>query len=253
MKKVALITGGASGIGLATASKFASVGMDLVLFDISEESLEKAKTSLEEKFSDIGVHTAVVDISKHDAVKSAVESLPEGFKEVEVLVNNAGIGPAPGPFQDVPMSAFDATIDVNLKGTVYVTQEVLKGMIERDSGTIIFIGSIAAIEQYPGRAPYGAAKAAVRAFANSLRMDVVGHKIRVSVVNPGKVRTAFALLKYDGNAEKAKEEYEVCRPLEAVDIADAVSYIAMAPHHVQITEINLNSTDQASAIIKKTK
>lgn len=245
--KHVLITGAASGIGLAMSRQFAEEGASLYLLDVDEAALQTQVAALEELFPSLVVQAIVVNICDRANVEEVLSNLPP----IDVLINNAGIGPGSEPFYQSKIENDEATINVNINGTMYITRSLLPDMVEAEAGHIIFVGSIAAVEPYDNHAIYCATKAATRAFSQSLRRELVDKGVKVSIIHPGKVRTNFSLAKHKGDPEKAQQEYDAFTPLEAEDIANTAVFIATQPAHVQIQEVVLTSADQAMARLVK--
>ncbi len=241
-EKTVLITGAASGIGKACAHAFAQLSASLILVDMNATALKEQAAQLKKTYPNVLVKTIVVNISKRAQVEKKLSGLA-----IDILVNNAGIGPGSEAFYETQLDNDIATVEVNLLGTIFVTRSILPEMVKRKQGSVIFIGSIAAIEAYNNHATYCATKAGVRALAQSIRRELLGTTIRVSMIHPGKVRTHFSLAKHKGNTKKAAAEYDAFTPLEAEDIASMAAYIATAPDHVQIQEVLMTSVDQATA------
>ncbi len=244
--KIVFITGASSGIGAASARQFAQQGAKLLLCARRIDKLNELATELAAEFG-VSVHTFQLDVCQHDAVKDALNSLPPEWKDIDVLLNNAGLAAGLDNFQDGDVQDWEAMLDTNVKGLLYVTKALLPHMIARNSGHIINIGSIAGHTTYPKGAVYCATKAAVNVLSNGLRMDLYGTKIRVSTVDPGAVETDFSLVRFKGDEKRAASVYEGMTPLSANDIADAVLYCATRPAHVNISEVIIMPTDQAAA------
>jgi len=243
--RVVFITGASAGIGEACARAFAELGCRLILSARRGERLE----ALRRELLDSGVDVLVLpmDVRNRREVETAVDSLPPDWREIEVLVNNAGLALGLAPLHEGEVDDWDRMIDTNVKGLLYVTRAVLPGMVERNRGHIINIGSIAGREVYRGGTVYCATKHAVRAITLGLRLDLLGTDIRVITVDPGMVETEFSIVRFKGDVERAREVYEGLQPLTARDIADAVVYCATRPPHVNISEMVVMPTHQASA------
>jgi 3-hydroxy acid dehydrogenase/malonic semialdehyde reductase len=244
--KLVFITGASSGIGAACAHLFAKQGAKLLLCARNLERLEKVARPLRDKYS-VDIHTFELDVAQRDVVAQRIKALPAAWQQVDILVNNAGMALGLEHLQEGNVTDWDATIDTNVKGLLYVTRAFLSMMVERNSGHIINIGSIAGHELYPKGIVYCATKHAVRALSNGLRIDLFGTKIRVSSVDPGAVRTNFSEVRFKGDKARAEAIYEGFQPLQAEDVADAVVYCASCPPHVNISEIIIMPTDQACA------
>lgn len=244
--KVVLITGASSGIGAACAKQFAQAGAKLLVCARRLNALTHFITSLQHEYG-IAAHAFQLDVRRATEVTDAIKALPPEWQHVDILVNNAGLAAGLDTLQDGDIEDWEIMIDTNVKGLLYVTKEILHQMINRDSGHIINIGSVAGHYVYPKGAVYCATKYAVNALTNGLRMDLFGKKIRVSTVDPGAVATNFSVTRFKGDLERAAAVYEGMEPLTAEDVADAVMYCATRPAHVNISEIIIMPTDQAAA------
>jgi len=243
--KVVFITGASSGIGASCAAQFAGQGARLLLAARRDDRLNVLADELRKKHS-VEIHTIRLDVRKRGEVESALSSLPAPWKKILVLVNNAGLASGLSAIQDGDVDDWEKMLDTNVKGLLYVTRSVVQGMIERKEGHIINIGSIAAYQFYPNGNVYCATKAAVNALTNTLRLDLHGTGIRVSTVDPGLVETEFSIVRFHGDKDRADKTYEGMTPLTPDDIADAVLYCATRPQYVNIQQIVLTPTDQAS-------
>jgi len=246
--KVVFITGASSGIGASCAVQFAQQGAMLLLAARRIERLDAFAEGLEKKYS-VDVRTIQMDVRNRKEVESAVTGLPDPWKKVCVLVNNAGLASGLTVLQEGDVDDWEKMIDTNVKGLLYVTRAIVPGMIKRGEGHIINIGSIAANQFYPKGNVYSATKAAVTALTNTLRLDLNGSSVRVSTVDPGLVETEFSIVRYHGDKGKADKTYEGMTPLTPDDIADAVVYCATRPPHVNIQQVVLTPTDQASTTL----
>lgn len=244
--KIVFITGASSGIGATSARQFAKQGAKLLLCARRLDKLTELAAQLTSEFG-VSVHTFQLDVCQHDAVTKTLNALPAEWKEIDVLLNNAGLAAGFDTIQDGDVQDWEAMIDTNIKGLLYVTKTLLPHMIARNKGHIINIGSIAGHTVYPKGAVYCATKFAVNVLSNGLRMDLYGTKLRVSTIDPGAVDTNFSLVRFKGDEKRAAAVYEGMEPLTADDIADAVLYCATRPPHVNISEIIIMPTDQASA------
>ncbi|HOY06289.1 MAG TPA: SDR family NAD(P)-dependent oxidoreductase [Saprospiraceae bacterium] len=241
-----LITGATSGIGKATAELFAQNGYRLILTGRRVDRLVALKNSLEESFG-TDVLLLPFDVRDAGAVEAALTNLPDNFQQIDILINNAGLAKGFSPIHEGSLSHWDTMIDTNVKGLVYVSRIVSQGMVQRKSGQIINVGSIAGKEIYPNGNVYCASKAAVDALTRAMRYDLFTHNIRVGQVSPGHVEeTEFAITRFDGDAERAKI-YNDFQPLTAHDVADAIYYMVTRPPHVNIQDVYMFSTQQASA------
>lgn len=242
---IALVTGSTSGIGKATAERFAMAGYHLIITGRREDRLIAVQKELEEKYK-ITVTTLCFDIRHNDEVAAAMRTL--GNTVPDVLVNNAGLAAGLAPLQQGQLDHWERMIDTNLKGLLYMTRSVANKMIEGGvRGHIINIGSIAGKEVYANGNVYCATKHAVDALTRGMRIDLLPHRIKVTSVSPGMVETEFSIVRFDGDAERAKKVYEGMQPLTGEDIADAVYWAASRPAHVNISDIVITPTDQASA------
>lgn len=249
-KKIALITGATSGIGKATAISLANLGYNIIATGRRKERLE----TLTEKFpKDIQLFTLSFDVRDKDAVKSAFASLPESWRNIDVLVNNAGNAHGMDPIQSGNVDNWDAMMDINVKGLLYVSKEVMPGMVERKSGMIVNIGSIAGKEVYPNGNVYCASKHAVDAITNGMRMDLNPFGIKVIGIHPGLVETEFSLVRFKGDEDRSNNVYKGYSPLQATDIAEIIAFAVTRPAHVVMADIVILPTAQASAfLLKKT-
>jgi NADP-dependent 3-hydroxy acid dehydrogenase YdfG len=244
MNKIVFITGASSGIGAACAKKFAQAGYDLVLNARSEDKL---RPLLEELTSySVQVCPLIFDVRDRQAAQQAIDSLPEAFKAIDVLVNNAGLALGMDKEYEGIEENYDTMIDTNITALLMITRMVVPGMVERGRGHIINIGSVAGDAAYPGGSVYCATKAAVKVLSDGLRMDLVHTPLRVTNVKPGLVETNFSITRFAGDKERADKVYQGIKPLTGEDIADVVYYAASAPAHVQIAEVLVLATHQAS-------
>ncbi len=244
--RIVLITGATSGIGEATARLLAKTKFKLILCGRREDrlkALQKELSALTE------VTTLSFDVRDHSKVKTAIESLPDQWKAIDVLLNNAGNAHGLAPIQSGSIEDWDAMMDINVKGLLYVSREVIPGMIERKSGHIINLGSIAGKEVYPNGNVYCASKFAVDALTRGMRMDLNPFGIKVTSINPGLVETEFALVRFKGNEEKAKTVYSGMQPLRGNDIADIILYVLSSPPHVVLADITVFPTAQGSSTL----
>lgn len=244
--KTVLITGATSGIGRSCAKFFASEGANLVLLARRENLLLEVKDELSQITSG-DIYTAQCDITDYQKVRQAVASVPAHLREIDILVNNAGLAKGLEPLADGLPENWNVTIDTNVKGLLYVTKEVVKGMINRNSGHIINIGSTAGHDVYPNGSVYCASKYAVKAITQSLRVELVATDIRVTTIDPGLVETNFSNVRFNGDTERAKNVYKGIAPLTPDDVADAVLYAATRPPHVSINELILTPVNQANS------
>ena len=242
--KTIFITGASSGFGEATARKFSSEGHRLILLARRREKLIDLAHQLggENK-----CHLISADVRDKEEVENALSGLPEEFRSIDVLVNNAGLALGLGPAEDASLKDWEIMVDTNIKGVIYLTKAVLPGMIRRGHGQIINIGSVAGSWPYPGGNVYGSTKAFVQQFSRNLRSDLSGKNIRVSLVEPGMSETEFSLIRFEGDQEKAKSVYHSMSPLSADDIAETVFWICSMPAHVNVNQIELMPIAQAWA------
>ena len=243
---IALITGATSGIGKASAEIFAKNGYDLIITGRRDERLQTLATALKEEFK-IKVHTLCFDVRKLAEVKTNIASLPNEFKQIDVLLNNAGLASGLSAIQDGDTNDWEKMIDTNVKGLLYITREVSQLMIANKKGHIINIGSIAGKEVYANGNVYCATKHAVDALNKGMRIDLLPHGIRVTAVNPGMVETEFSIVRFHGDEERAKKVYEGLHPLTPQDIAETIFWAASRPAHVNINDIVIMPTVQANA------
>lgn len=244
--KLALITGATSGIGKATAELLAENGFRLILCGRRKERLEALQSKLS-KLTE--VITLQFDVSKRKEVFDAINSLEGSFKNIDVLINNAGNAHGLSTIQDGDLDDWDAMIDGNVKGLLYVSKAILPTMTKRNKGFIVNIGSIAGKEVYPNGNVYCASKYAVNALNKAMRMDLNEFSIRVSAIHPGLVATEFSEVRFKGNREKAASVYKGFEPLKATDIADIIHFVVTRPYHVNIEDLVVYPTAQASATL----
>lgn len=246
--KLVFITGATSGIGKAAAYAFAEQGANVIICARRINLVNEIAEDISKKYG-VKVYPFKLDVSNREDVSKAIESLPEEFKKIDILINNAGLGRGLNKFYEDNPDGWEEMIDTNVKGLLYVTHYVLPGMIERKSGHIINIGSIAGHEAYPKGAVYCASKHAVDAITRSLRMDIIDKNILVSSIDAGLVETGFSKVRFYGDEEKAKNIYKGLTPLTGEDIAEAIVFCATRPPHVNIAEITLLAARQASATV----
>ena len=242
--KIILITGATSGIGRATAIRFANVGARLILCGRRKEKLDVLVRELGENHMSI-----IFDVRDKKAVFKAIESLPKVYKKIDVLINNAGNAHGMDSAQTANLDDWDAMIDSNVKGLMYVTKAVLPFMVEKQKGQIINLGSIAAKEVYPDGSVYCSSKAAVDSFTKGLRVDLNPLGIRVGAIHPGLVETEFSYVRFKGDQKRSKKVYEGMNALNADDIADAILYMTQVPEKVNIADIVILPTSQANAYV----
>ena len=248
MKKTALITGATSGIGKATAEIFAKQGFNLVLCGRRQDRLEELKEKLGQS---VEIHTLNFDVRDRDAVFAAVESLPKAFAQIDILVNNAGNAHGLDHIDKGSIDDWEAMLDINVKGLLYMSKAILPQMVERKAGHIINIGSTAGKEVYPNGNVYCASKHAVDAINQGMRIDLNAYGIRVGAVNPGLVQTEFSDVRFKGDTDKASKVYQGFQPLKPEDIADIILFVVTRPYHVNIADLVVMPTAQASSTIVK--
>ncbi len=246
MKKIICITGAGSGFGEASAFKFSENNFDLIIAGRRKEKLDDLKAVLEKKYGN-KVLVLPLDVSDRIAVNNAFESLPDEWKKIDLLLNNAGLALGRDFFDEASLDDWDTMIDTNVKGLLYVSKAVLPFMIKNKTGHIINIGSTAGKQVYQKGNVYCATKHAVQAISEAMRIDLLSHKIKVTVIHPGAAETEFSLVRLKQDANEAKKVYEGYEPLHANDIADIVYYAASLPPHVCINELEVTCLAQASA------
>lgn len=244
MNKTVLITGATSGIGLACARKFAENGDKLILTGRNEHRLAELKKEL-----DTEVITLAFDVRDRDKAKKYLNELPEPWQDIDILVNNAGLALGLEPEYEGNLDDWETMIDTNIKGLLTMTRLIVPGMVKRNSGHIINIGSVAGDAAYAGGNVYCATKAAVKALTDGLRIDVADTAIRVTNLKPGLVETNFSNIRFHGDHERAAKLYQGIKPLTGDDIADVAVYAANAPAHVRIAEVLILATHQASGSV----
>jgi 3-hydroxy acid dehydrogenase/malonic semialdehyde reductase len=240
------ITGATSGIGKSTAEIFARHGHHLIITGRRQERLTDLKKQLESFYS-VQVTDLCFDVRNLQEVESAIQSLPEALKEIDILVNNAGLAAGLSSIQNGDISHWERMIDTNVKGLLYTTRIISNLMIRRNKGHIINIGSVAGKEVYANGNVYCATKHAVDALNKGMRIDLLPYHIKVTAINPGMVETEFSIVRFDGDAERAKQVYQGLQPLSPDDIAETIFWAANRPNHVNINEILIMPSAQASA------
>lgn len=248
MNRIALITGATSGIGEATARLLAKKNFDLVLCGRRKDRLETLQQELSKQTN---VTSLSFDVRDYNTVKQAIASLEEKWKAIDVLINNAGNAHGFDPIQNGSLEDWDAMMDINVKGLLYVSREVIPMMTERKSGHIINLGSIAGKEVYPNGNVYCASKFAVDALTKGMRLDLNPFGIKVTSINPGLVETEFSLVRYKGDTTKASVAYNGMTPLRGEDIANIIEYTLSCPPHVVLADITVFPTAQASSTMVK--
>lgn len=247
MQKTILITGATSGFGRASAEKFGANGWKLILCGRRLERLQELQKELGQK---VPVHIASFDVRDRQAARSMVESIPEEFNDIDILLNNAGLALGLNPSHQTDLDEWENMVDTNIKGLMYMTRFVLPGMVERKKGHVINLGSIAGNWPYPGGNTYGASKAFVKQFSHNLRCDVHGSGVRVTNIEPGLAETEFSVVRFNGDAEKAASVYEGTEPLTGTDIAECIWWAANQPVHVNINRIEVMPTCQSCAPLR---
>ncbi len=247
MKKTAFITGASAGIGAACAKLLAKEGFNLLLAARRADRLETMATGLEHQYG-IKVLAVTLDVRDRVSVQEMFQNLPDEWKQIDVLINNAGLSQGLDPIQTGDFDDWDRMIDTNLKGLLYVTRTVVPGMTLRNSGHIINIGSIAGKEVYPNGNVYCATKHAVDALSKGMRIDLLQHGIKVTAIHPGMVETEFSVVRFKGDEERANAVYHNLEPLVAEDIAEAVWFALSRPRHVNINDLLIMPTIQANSV-----
>jgi 3-hydroxy acid dehydrogenase / malonic semialdehyde reductase len=238
----ALVTGASAGIGEACAITLAQAGARLVLAGRRRDRLEALAAKLPTP-----AHVVELDVRSRGEVEATLSSLPAPFGEVDILINCAGLGLGLEPAHAASLDDWDAMIDTNCKGLVYVTRALLPGMVQRNRGHVVSLGSVAATYPYPGGNVYGATKAFVHQFSQMLKADLVGTRVRVTDVQPGMVETDFSVVRFRGDTERARKVYEGMTPLSGADIADIVLFCVTRPAHVNLNVVEVMPADQGFA------
>lgn len=246
MSKIVFITGATSGFGKACAEIFAANHYDLILNGRRENRLNELKAEIEQKFGS-KVILLPFDVQKKDDVFNAIKQLPEEWKKIDVLINNAGLALGRDLFQDANLSDWETMIDTNVKGLLYVSMAVVPLMIEQKSGHIINLGSIAGKETYERGNVYCATKSAVDKISQAMRIDLLQHSIKVTAIHPGAADTEFSMVRFKGDEDKSAAIYKGYKPLDAKDVADAIYYTASLPPHVCINDLVITCTAQANS------
>ena len=245
--KICMVTGATSGIGEACARKFAGAGYDLIITARRAELLDKLAGELEKE--GVKVLSLCFDVRDREACREAVSGIGPEWSDIDVLINNAGLALGLEAEYEGDFADWDGMIDTNVKGLLNITRMIVPGMVERDRGHVINIGSVAGDAAYAGGAVYCATKAAVKTISDGLRIDVAGTRVRVTNLKPGLVETNFSNVRFHGDGERAARVYEGIKPLTGDDIADVALYAASAPEHVQIAEVLILATHQASGSV----
>ena len=247
MRKIVLITGATSGIGEACARKFAKGGYDVIITGRRAQLLANLKKELEAE--GVRVLALAFDVRNRNAATAAINSLPLEWQQIDVLINNAGLALGLEPEYEGSFEDWETMIDTNIKGLLTMTRLVVPRMVKRDSGHVINIGSVAGDAAYAGGNVYCGTKAAVKTITDGLRIDLAHTSVRVTNVKPGLVETHFSNVRFHGNESRAEKVYEGVKPLTGADIAEVVFYAASAPAHVQIAEVLVLATHQASGSV----
>lgn len=250
MTKTVLVTGATAGIGEAIARIFARANYRVIITGRRKERLEKLSDHLQMDYG-AAILTSCFDVRDNDAVENALRALPKDWQNIDILVNNAGLGLGKDTVDKADVSDWDTMVDTNVKGLLYMTRAVSPVMVERQSGHIINIGSIAGTETYYKGNVYCATKFAVDALTQSTRIDLLEHGIKVTGIRPGIVETEFSLVRYKGDAEKAEKIYQGYHPLAPRDVAETVFFAATRPPHVNINDLVITPTSQASTYYSK--
>jgi NADP-dependent 3-hydroxy acid dehydrogenase YdfG len=248
MSKIALITGATSGIGRATAQVFAEQGLDLIVCGRRTDRLAHLAAELRDL---VRVLPLAFDVRDQTAVHAQLSTLPPQWQAVDILVNNAGNAHGLAPIHQGNLADWEAMIDINVKGLLYVSREVTPGMVARQRGHIVNLGSIAGQEAYPNGNVYCASKFAVDALTKTMRMDLYPHNVKVSAINPGLVETEFSLVRFKGDEARAAGVYQGMAPLTARDVAEVIYFMVSRPAHVNLADVLLLPTAQASATLVK--
>ena len=246
--KTVFITGASSGIGKACAYQFAEAGADLITSARRVDLIEQIANDIKSKF-DVDVLAYKLDVRDRKEVEKTINELPEKWKKIDILINNAGLAKGLAKLYEDDPENWEVMIDTNVKGLLYVTRAIVPLMVARKSGHVINLGSIAGRAAYPNGSVYCATKHAVLAINNSLRMDLIDKNIRVSTIDPGMVETDFSNVRFNGDTERAKQVYKGLIPLTADDIAETVLFCATRPPHVNISEVVITPTAQANAFV----
>ena len=244
--KIVLITGASSGIGAACAHTFAQAGARLILAARRLDGLQDLAAQLP---TTTEVYLIKLDVRDRPAVIQEIANLPSEWAEVEILINNAGLARGLELFPEAEVTDWEEMIDTNIKGLLYMTRNIIPGMLDRGRGHIINLGSIAGLTAYPKGSVYCGTKAAVKLISEGLKQDLVGTPIRVSCIDPGLVETEFSIVRFHGDIAKASKVYQGLTPLSAMDVADVIFFCATRPAHVNINQVVLMPVDQSSATL----
>ena len=248
MSRNVFITGASSGIGKAIAYAFGKNGDDLILCAKRIEKLQEIKADIERKYG-VNVYIFELDVTKYEKVAKTVKKILEKVSRIDILVNNAGLALGLDKFQDYSITDMEIMIDTNVKGLLYVSREIIPNMVENNTGHIINMGSTAGIYAYAGAAVYCATKAAVRFLSDGIRIDTIDKNIKVSTLQPGIVETDFSEVRFHGDRKRAKGIYLGIEALKPEDIADIALYVVNQPKHVQISDVTIMATQQATGFM----
>lgn len=244
--QIILITGASSGIGAACAHAFAQAGAKLILTARRRDRLEQLADQLKQQFG-TQTHLVSLDVTDRDQVKTVLQALPEDWAAIDILVNNAGLSRGLDKLYEAEIQDWEEMIDTNVKGLLYVTRSLVPGMVDRGRGHVVNIGSIAGHQTYVGGSVYCATKAAVRVLSEGLKLDLLGTPVRVTSVDPGMVETEFSQVRFRGDGDRAGSVYKGVVPLTPEDIAEIILFCVTRPAHVNISDLIVLATDQASA------
>ncbi|MBD2609023.1 SDR family oxidoreductase [Scytonema hofmannii FACHB-248] len=249
--QIVLITGASSGIGAACARIFAPTGAKLILAARRQERLLSLAAELVERFDETSpqIHLLQLDVRDRSAVELAISNLPAEWSDIDILINNAGLSRGLDKLHEGDTQDWDEMIDTNIKGLLYLTRYIVPGMVKRDRGHVVNIGSIAGHQTYPKGNVYCGTKAAVKAISEGLKQDLLGTPIRVTSVDPGMVETEFSQVRFHGDSDRGKLVYQGVIPLTPDDVAEVIFFCVTRPTHVNINEVILMPVDQASATL----
>ncbi|HTN06393.1 SDR family NAD(P)-dependent oxidoreductase [Agriterribacter sp.] len=247
MNKIVFITGATSGFGAACAVQFAEAGYDIIINGRREDRLKHLKKDMEQKFA-VRVLPLPFDVRKRQEVFKAVHTLPDDWRNISILINNAGLALGRDFFDEADIDEWDTMLDTNVKGLLYVSKAVLPLMLAQNKGHIINLGSVAAKEVYERGNVYCASKFAVDAISKSMRIDLLRHNIKVTAIHPGAAETEFSLVRFNGDADQAHAVYNDFKPLTAKDVADVIYYCTTVPEHVCINDLVICPVQQADAV-----
>ncbi|KAJ2786042.1 hypothetical protein GGI15_001709 [Coemansia interrupta] len=247
--KNVLITGASSGIGEACAYQFAAAGANVILTARRVERLASVQSKIQSSWPKVLVHTAALDVRSSSAVDTMISSIPSDLSAIDILVNNAGLAVGVDPVSELTDSAIDQMLDTNVKGLLYVTRAVLRGMKQRGSGHIIMMGSIAGLVGYPGGSVYCASKGAVRAITEALRAETIGVPVKVTEIKPGMVETEFSVVRFGGDKGRADAVYKGIEPMTPEDVAETVVFAASRHPRCVVADVVMLANGQASATL----